>query len=37
MTFKQLAVPRIFYALRLVGALLVATVLPILIDRRARR
>jgi hypothetical protein len=37
MTFKELAVPRIFYALRLLGALLVATVLAILIDRRARR
>jgi hypothetical protein len=27
----------LFYALRLIGALLVATVVPLLIDRRARR
>jgi hypothetical protein len=27
----------LFYALRFIGALLVATVVPLLIDRRARR
>jgi hypothetical protein len=27
----------LFYALRLIGALLVATMVPLLIDRRARR
>ena len=27
----------LFYALRLIGAILIATVVPLLIDRRARR
>ncbi len=33
----QFSANHLFYALRLIGALLVATVVPLLIDRRARR
>jgi F0F1-type ATP synthase assembly protein I len=29
--------PRLLYAFRLIGALLVATLVPLLIDRRSRR
>jgi hypothetical protein len=37
MTFTSLAADRLFYSLRLLGALIVATVVPVLIDRRLRR
>ncbi len=33
----QVSASRYYYAARLVGALLVATLVPLLIDRRARR
>jgi len=33
----ELSNDHLFYALRLIGALLVATVVPLLVDRRARR
>ncbi|HET6761844.1 MAG TPA: hypothetical protein VFH13_07065 [Gemmatimonadaceae bacterium] len=34
---SQFTGTRLYYALRLIGALLVATLVPLLIDRRARR
>jgi hypothetical protein len=37
MTLALLAADRFFYAVRLVGALVVATLVPLLIDRRLRR
>ena len=37
MTIASFAPDRFFYAFRLVGALLVATVVTLLIDRRLRR
>ena len=36
-TAAELSGSRLYYAARLIGALLVATVVPLLIDRRARR
>ena len=33
----ELSNNHLFYALRLIGGLLVATVVPLLVDRRARR
>jgi hypothetical protein len=33
----QVSLSRFYYAARLIGALLIATVVPFLIDRRARR
>ena len=34
---SELSDNHLFYAVRLIGALLVATLVPLLIDRRARR
>jgi hypothetical protein len=34
---SQFTTTRFFYASRLIGALLIATLVPLLIDRRARR
>lgn len=33
----EIATSRFYYAARLIGALLIATLVPLLIDRRARR
>jgi hypothetical protein len=33
----EFSTSRLYYALRLIGALLIATVVPLLIDRHARR
>jgi len=33
----EFSTSRLYYAARLIGALLIATVVPLLIDRRARR
>jgi hypothetical protein len=33
----EFSTSRLYYALRLIGALLIATLVPLLIDRRARR
>ena len=37
MTIASLAADRFLYSLRLVGALIVATLITVLIDRRLRR
>jgi len=34
---SQFSTSRFYYALRLIGALLIATLVPLLIDRRVRR
>jgi hypothetical protein len=37
MDIAQFTTSRFYYASRLIGALLIATLVPLLIDRRARR